>query len=180
MWPWGHAAVGYLAYAGWCRLAGDRQPTAVPAMAVVFGAVLPDLIDKPLAWWLNVLPTGRALGHSLLFVLPVVGMLWLVLDRRHSGVVAALGGGWLTHLVADGVGAEPAYLGYLLWPVTTTPPYPTEQSFAAHFTSVVLNPFFILQLVLALVALLVWHRDGRPGISAVRKRLRLLWGSTVD
>ncbi|MFC6964015.1 hypothetical protein ACFQL7_23110 [Halocatena marina] len=49
MWPWSHAAVGYLCYSIGTRLVG-RRPTTGPTVAVLFGALLPDLVDKPLSW----------------------------------------------------------------------------------------------------------------------------------
>lgn len=177
MWPWGHVAVGYLLYSGWRRLRGEGRPSGIAAVAVAVGAVLPDLVDKPLAWWFVVLPTGRTLAHSLLFVVPVVGVLWWVAGDRHADAVSATALGWLSHLAADGIGASPAYLGYLLWPATTTPPYPTEQSFSAHVAEIEMTPFFLAQLGLVALAGVVWHRDGRPGLAVVRNGLARTLGA---
>lgn len=173
MWPWGHAAVGYLCYALWTHGRHRRSPAAVPALAVVLGTLIPDLVDKPLAWSFDVLPLGRTLGHSLVAIVPVVATLWWLVDDRHHPAVAALGVGWVSHLFGDGVGAvsDPAVLGYALWPLTTPPPAETEQSFLAHVAGIELTPFFLAQSVLVVAALAVWRRDGYPGLGVVVDRI---------
>ena len=65
MWPWGHLAVGYLVYSGLSRWRFGRLPGSVATLAVALGTQLPDLVDKPLAWTVNVLASGRSLAHSL-------------------------------------------------------------------------------------------------------------------
>ena len=60
-----------------------------------------DLIDKPLAWSLQVLPSGRSLAHSLLVatvVLVVVHARWRRSGDSTVGVTVAVG--YLTHLAA--------------------------------------------------------------------------------
>jgi hypothetical protein len=169
MWPWGHAAVAYLLYSLGLRTFRDRSPRTVPALAVVFGAVVADLVDKPLAWSVSVLPTGRSLAHSLLFIVPVVAVLWWLFREQHAATVAAFGTGWVSHPIADGVGvSDPAYFGYMLWPLTTTPPYSTAQSFGAHFANIDLTPLFLAQIVLVVCAVVLWSFDGYPGLSGLR------------
>jgi len=83
MWPWGHAAVGYLAYSLGYR-ASDRRLTGAAVIALGVGTQFPDLIDKPLGWTFGVLPGGRTLAHSLLTVAVVAVVLAIPL-----GVVSA-------------------------------------------------------------------------------------------
>lgn len=172
MWPWGHVAVGYLIYSGVRRYRVGLPPTGPAALAVVFGTQLPDLVDKPLAWTFEILPTGRSLAHSWLVAAVVLAVAWVLLDERRDGLVVPLGVGGLSHGFADGLysilAREPAYLGYLLWPLTTTPAYDTDPSFLAHLLGVELTPYFALQGLLFGVAVFVWHRDGRPGLETIR------------
>ena len=60
MWPWGHLALGYLLHSPLARARFGRPPTDRATLLLVIGTQLPDLVDKPLAWWLGVLPAGRS------------------------------------------------------------------------------------------------------------------------
>jgi hypothetical protein len=136
MWPWGHLGVAYLAYRLGLR-PDDRQVHGLPAIAAVVGSQIPDLVDKPLAWWGTVLPTGRSLAHSGLTWLVVTIALLAILARHRRTVVLAFSIGYGIHLLTDGlypaIGAEWGQLTYLLWPVLPSPEYSTAQSFLAHF-----------------------------------------------
>jgi hypothetical protein len=104
----------------------------------------------------------------LLTVAVVLGIGWWVVGRGRRRYLTALGLGWASHSVGDMVhlfaGGDFAYANFLLWPVLTTPPYGTEQSFAAHFLAMEPTPFFLLQVALTVVAAVVWLRDGLPGL----------------
>lgn len=94
-----------------------RDP-AMDLRWVWLGAVLPDLIDKPLGAVLfnDYFGTHRLLAHAVIF--PVVFFFGvLVLTRRRSGMRKALIGlviGALFHLVLDAAWAEPEAF---LWPL---------------------------------------------------------------
>jgi len=169
MWPWGHAAVGYLLLSLWWRSRYEIPPIGKAVLAAGFGTQLPDLIDKPLAWTWTILPNGRSLGHSALTAAVVCTVLWLAYrDSDHRRTVGAFAIGFWSHLAADGLGsvldwqlAELAYLGYpLLAPVD----YDTGKSFIAHFRNLEVTPLFGLELVLVALALIAWRRDGYPGL----------------
>jgi len=166
MWPWGHLAAGYLCY----RVANREAPAAGPASALAVGTQLPDLIDKPLAWSVQVLPNGRSLGHSLLVAVPVLVALVLLVDERRRRVAVALATGYLTHLATDAlypfVHGEWYYLGFLGWPVVPPVEYETGQSFLAHLLAFSVTPRTGFEVLLFVVALAVWYRDGRPGMRA--------------
>ena len=93
MWPWGHAAVGYLLLSGSDRLVGQR-PTAITTLTVLLASQLPDLVDKPLAWYVVVLPNGRSLAHSLVTGSVIVALLASVRavqeGRAAQGVLAGV------------------------------------------------------------------------------------------
>jgi hypothetical protein len=135
MFPWTHAAFGYLlfvALVGVFIVLGYRQRIArVELLAVVVGTQLPDLVDKPLAWWLGVLPAGRSLAHSLFVAVPlalvVLSVAWY---RGYPMAGVAFGVGYASHLVGDSYVAlyywRPAEFAFLFWPVL--PPYPYEEA----------------------------------------------------
>lgn len=174
MWPLGHAAVGYLLYS----LSAER--TRVPELrtgvlvALLFGTQLPDVVDKPLAWELSVLPAGRSLAHSLFVVLPLVAIAIGAtqrFDRPALGV--AFGLGVLSHVVVDTVPA--LWLGlehaaFLIWPLVELSAYEGSVDVLELFRNSLSQPWFLLEFVLAACALLRWRQDGLPGLSWVLSR----------
>jgi len=175
MWPPGHAAVAYLCYAAYLRVREDRTPGEVGALVVAVAAQVPDVIDKPLAWTFGILEYGRALGHSVLVIVPVMALLWWWLGDDYPDIIAALGVGWLSHLLGDAVGSviewELVNLGYVVWPLVELPPPEIEQSFVGHLLALELGPGTSAELVAIAVALVVWRRDGYPGLETVQARL---------
>lgn len=174
MWPWGHLAVGYLLYTAYTHSRFDRPPLAAPALALAIGSQFPDLIDKPLAWTVGVLPGGRTLGHSLLFaavLVPVVLVLADRLEAREIGVAFVVG--HLSHLLAD---IPPSVLtgdlsgtGFLLWPLV---PAREEESVGGILDAILhyyaMGPYELVQLGLFVLAAVVWYRDGAPGLEYAR------------
>lgn len=98
-----HAGVTLLAWETLRRLLPRRRfPVAAP-LAVLVGALLPDLVDKPLGHLVLGWGTGRLFAHTALFVL-LLALAALSLRRRAprlSGVLAAFSFGSLAHLVLD-------------------------------------------------------------------------------
>jgi hypothetical protein len=187
MWPWEHFAVGYLCYSLYTRVTPLDRPGLGALLAVGFGTQLPDLIDKPLAWSLEVLPSGTSLGHSALFAVPVSGAavaLGRLTGRRPLGDALAVG--YLLHLVGDALypiafGRIPAPT-FLLWPLVPAAEQGTPGLFArtgqliASFLEFLAGPRGWLYLgaegaLLAATALL-WLLDGCPGLGAVRRAVR--------
>jgi hypothetical protein len=124
MLPWGHAAVGYLAYTALCRFRTGSVPDGAAVLALAVGTQFPDLIDKPLAWYLGVLPSGRSLGHSVF----VTALLLAVVHRvamhyRRQELSLAFAVGHLLHLAGDTVyplaDGDIGQLQFLLWPVVS-------------------------------------------------------------
>jgi hypothetical protein len=128
MWPWGHAAVGYLLYTLYLRAHADVHPTARPTFALLVGTQFPDLVDKPLAWDLALLPGGRAVAHSLLVLVPVCTAVIVLARRAGQGTVGtAFASGALSHTFVDALPSllrgEFIYATYLFWPVLPYPPF---------------------------------------------------------
>lgn len=170
MWPWAHAALGYLCYTAVLRLRNGGVPAGTPVVALGVGTQLPDLVDKTLAWYLHVLPYGRSLAHSLLtgglLALVVAGLLTVVARRAH--VVSFLVG-YASHLLGDAYGlvvtAEWADLAFLVWPLLPIPNEDQEvEGVLAHLQNIEGSPFFLFGLLLTAVGLALWRRHGYPGL----------------
>jgi hypothetical protein len=153
MFPWTHAAFGYLLFLAVLLVLG-RRTTKAELLAVLVGTQFADLVDKPLAWWFGVIPSGRSLGHSLAFVVPlaavVVAIAWY---RHHTRVGVAFAFGYLTHLLGDVAVAvvywRPAELTFLLWPLLPPYPYDDAVGFVEFAASVEITGSFVLQWVAA-------------------------------
>jgi len=176
MWPWGHLAVGYLLCSLWCRRRVGDPPGPAAAVVTAVATQVPDLVDKPLAWYLDVLPTGRSLAHSLLVGTVVVGAVWWVAaraDRRPLGVVFALG--YLSHLAGDVLypvlGWRLGELSFLLWPLLDLPEYGISQGVLARVLVADLG-LIVFETALFVAAVSAWVRDGSPGLDILRRPSR--------
>lgn len=170
MFPPVHAGVAYLLYAGLARARIVDSPTAGAVLAAAIGALLPDLIDMPLHALVAVSST-RTLAHSLLIAVPV-SLLFVALVRRSDAPDAVGTGfavGYLSHPAADALWplllGRYDELGYLLWPVTHSPPYEGTKELIALGNITVTSLW--VELLLLAVAVLAWWRDGKPGIGVI-------------
>jgi hypothetical protein len=183
MWPWEHLAVAYVAVSLWFRVTGRRVDTAA-VLALGAGSQFPDLVDKPLAWSVGVLPTGTTLAHSVFVAVPVAaGVWWFTRSRGRAGLGLAFGLAYLLHLPGDlayGVlttgGAVP--WGIVLWPVvpaTTAGPPGGLLGEAAYYLSASLEylsdpravRYLLLEAALLSTAAGLWVADGYPGVRAL-------------
>lgn len=125
MYVFGHLGLGYLAVKPFKK--------GLPALPLLAGTVLPDLIDKPLyyfaAWWtgahgrdVGLISGTRTFGHTLLFLLTLTAIAYW--QRRRSAIWAALAFGVATHLFFDNAidvlthrsSSDPSFMA-LLWPL---------------------------------------------------------------
>ena len=181
MWPWGHLAVGYLAYALVLDRRLRRPPGEVAVVVLVAATQLPDVVDKTLAWNLGVLPHGRSLAHSALvatIVVAIVGAYLASRDRR--SIAVAFGVGYYSHLVADSYAAAVtgrwAELAFLGWPLLTPPdssgPASVVQRFAALADELAagdVSAFLAVEFVLVVLAVALWASHGFPGLRVLRR-----------
>lgn len=181
MWPWGHAAFGYLLYSFGARAAGER-PQGVPVIVLAVATQLPDVVDKSLSWGLDVFPQGYAVGHSLFVGVPlgvaVLALAWRT-DRLRTGLAAVVG--YWSHLVGDMayglLSRNPYWFDRMLWPVVTLPPYDSDVGFARLFIYVgeflsrlSTGAAFVLVAIYFgpfLFAVVVWLLDGAPGVRTI-------------
>lgn len=129
------------------------------------GALLPDIIDKPLGMWLlkDTLGNGRVFSHSLLFVLATFSLGWYFLRRWKQGWLLVLAFGSFLHIVEDGMWQMPPVLFWPLFgwgfPHHSTIPGPLavlKWAVASSFSSVwEITGFALLVLF---VAELLWRR----------------------
>lgn len=180
MWPWEHLAFGYLLYSAYSHLVSGRSPRSDAVVVLGVATQLPDLVDKPLAWSLAVLPSGHSLAHSFLSALPL-SALALVLTHRagRNDVGVAFTVGYLSHLAGDviypiAVGKDPS-LGFLLWPLVRIPTDQSNMGFLTRFREyfddylVYLSDpdvmgYLALELGLLLAVFVLWLFDGMPGL----------------
>lgn len=138
---------------------------------LLLGTQLPDLIDKPLAWF-GVLQAARSLGHSLLVAGPLVVLLALWLRRRGRGPAGeALVVGFVSHLLGDAASAVTDgvdRLSFLAWPLLPPLEYSTQPSLwpPTYLIAPIINPSY--ELVAVVFVVLLWIADGRPGLGYLR------------
>lgn len=180
MWPWGHLAVAYLLASAAVRARHDRPMGGGPALWLALGSQVPDLVDKPLGWYLGVLPAGRSLAHSLLLLVPLAVLadaLARRVGRRESGAVFGIG--MLSHALSDALPvlwSPDATATFLLWPLLPVSPYEEgPPGILALFRASLADPFFLVEMTLVALAAVVWYRDGYPGVGTlVRAGKRLV------
>jgi hypothetical protein len=136
MLPLGHAALGYLLYAGYVCASTDRLPLRYTIVPLAIGTQLPDLVDKPLAY-LDMLTYGRSLAHSVFFMAAATVLVWQATIRLNErfepgwraavcqGTPLAFAIGYAGHLVGDAYGAvvagDPSQSRFLLYPLYIIP-----------------------------------------------------------
>lgn len=174
MWPMGHVAIAYLCLVAFDRFRGVHRPDDVAVLIVVFGALVPDLIDKPLAWHLGVLPTGRSLAHSLLVLVPlcaIVGLWARRYGRPDWGIAFAIGA--IGHALVDALPVlwrDETSASFLLYPLVDIETYGEAgpPSVWALLVDSAGDPYFHLEFLLLALAGGMWVRHGMPGVSTIR------------
>ncbi|OLZ41039.1 hydrolase [Natrinema saccharevitans] len=178
MWPWEHAIIGYLSYSLICHLVFRTAPGGPDAFAVVFASVLPDLIDKPLAWEFGVFEAGYAIGHSLFFAVPLSILVGTIARRvGRARIALAFPIGYLLHLPSDILYSYAServlYVEIVLWPIAVVPGDSAGRGFLGAFELLFgryvrtllagdVSTYVWIQFGLAGIAFLVWLYDGLP------------------
>ncbi|WP_227133066.1 metal-dependent hydrolase [Halorubellus salinus] len=186
MWPWEHAAVGYVCYSAATRLLGGDPPDGDPVLFLAVGTQFPDLVDKPLSWGLGVFPTGYAAGHSVLVLLALtlLALGGVRDDGRRRNAVAFLVGAW-THVAGDLLSplraGEPLGIDRVLWPVVEREPYGDDlgverglvyfREYLADVGTGDLSTSLALGVALGVTSVVLWLVDGAPGVRAITTRV---------
>lgn len=142
-------------------------PNGDPILVVVFAALLPDLIDKPLAWTFAFTPSGRLIAHSLVVAIPAVVGIVLAANRLGYSTYGNLFAfGYLSHIVLDSypvlyLGTDYYFFPNMLWPFV--PPNP---DFNTTFTSHLLPLDPTTLLVLGVVVIIC----GYAVVDSVQRR----------
>jgi membrane-bound metal-dependent hydrolase YbcI (DUF457 family) len=144
------ATIGRLATAP-----GDRLP--LDYRFAIFGAILPDLIDKPLKYWIipDSLPDSHVYGHTLLLPLFLI-LAGLVLARRGDLRLLVVGIGCLSHPLVDPVNTYPRTL---FWPLLGTEFPDATQPWRNYFQTP-LEIALIATGVIALWRTQTWRQRG--------------------
>lgn len=186
MWPWEHAAVGYICYSLLSRRAADRPPSDGAVLVLILGTQFPDIVDKPLAWGVGLLPSGQSLAHSLLFALPALAAVALAATAARRGHLAvAFAVGYFSHLFGDVlypvVWGDSISVAFLLYPVTEPAPYPggglltRARELATDFVATLATPlgtaYLVAELTLLGIAMALWLLDGLPPLRSLGTRL---------
>lgn len=167
MMPWGHVGAGYLLYTWYSVYKPNLDPHSGALATLLFGTQFPDLIDKPLGWTFDILPSGRSLAHSLITATIVIVLTLYIADRLGQWYLGtAFSIGYLSHLATDSL--QPAIKGQeelltnLGWPILSPPAYGEEKGITAHFTEIQsdisqgqVGIFFWLQIILFVAAIVV-------------------------
>lgn len=176
MWPWEHLAVGYLAYSLGNRVLGTRAPDRFEVVVLALATQLPDLVDKPLGWGTDVLPSGVSFAHSYLVGVPLVTLGYLLARRvgkPRLGIAFATG--YLLHTPADILGRYvlngELIVGALVWPLVPAPSMEPTPLFGrtldlwTAYVETLQTPagraYLLLELVLLGGTVLVWVADRR-------------------
>lgn len=169
MLPWGHLAAGYFLYAALVRYRRGEGavPAGLPVVALVLGTQFADLLDKPLAWYLGVLESGRSLGHSLLVAVVVIAVVYWVARRyERPEVGTAFVVGHLSHIAADALypllRGEWVELQFVLWPVLSRPAE-TGRTFSEVILDSTFSPTGYFEAALFVLAIALWVYQGAPG-----------------
>lgn len=139
-----------------------RRLPSIELIAVTFvGSQFPDIVDKPLALQLNLIPTGRVFMHSLPFAVPIwIVVLWYSwkTDRIRGGVAFVYA--YASHLVADNYRTLTA--GHvpndLLWPFRPAIPRPPTPHWAGP-NEITLHLFTVFSVVVLSVTAYYVVRD---------------------
>lgn len=184
MWPWDHLAFGYLLYLVLRVWKPWPQPDDLTFIVLAIGTQLPDVIDKPLAWSVGLLPSGLSLGHSMVF-LGILTSLAVSVSNRYGRpeLAGALITGVASHLIGDVLFAllvgSPKPYQFLFWPVIPTVTEPSV-GLAPTIGELWLNyikflstsrgaVYLIINLTFIVMVLTIWISNGTPGIIAVRR-----------
>jgi inner membrane protein len=133
-----------------------RLSRLVDLRLFMVGSMLPDIIDKPLGLWLlkDTLSTGRAYGHTLLFLILLLLSGLILMATRRSTWLMVLAMGTFMHELLDGMWNTPVTF---YWPLYGTA-FPSESTgdFLGRMLTELIHVPAIWIAELAGLIMLVW------------------------
>ena len=149
---------------GLAWLVSYRDRPAVDYRLVLLGAILPDLIDKPLGAVLHL--EARLWAHTFVFLGAILA---LSLVPRLRGL-RWVGFGDAVHLLVDLMWWQ---LPVLLWPALGLGFPPGDQSFGGYLTTLLTDPYVQFgEIAGGLILLLAAWRYGLFSVSGLKKFLK--------
>jgi hypothetical protein len=176
VWPWEHILVAYIVSSVFWQLVVGKPLPRSAGFAAVSGALLPDIVDKPLSWSLAILPTGTSLAHSVITCVVLLAVTYPVaVGRLRLAEWTGFAVGYLTHLAGDVsyglLVGRPVDPGFLLWPLvaveTTDRPglVQTAAQFFEFYVAFLSTPrgmvYLVVELVMIAAGIALWVHDGR-------------------
>jgi membrane-bound metal-dependent hydrolase YbcI (DUF457 family) len=167
---WVHAALAYLLYRLVINLDKAGKLTGGAVLALTGGALLPDIVDKPLAFIFSSLPS-RSLTHSIFTTVIVIVIAVFVarrLNRLAIGTAYIIG--HLSHLGADLVDylfIPEETLLFLFWPLVTE--YHHIDTVFDLLALVSPTPYVLVQMMVTILGVVLWILDGKPGYASTMR-----------
>ena len=160
MYVLGHLGLGL----GIAWLATYRRPGTVDYRLVLLGALLPDLIDKPLGALLDL--DARLWAHTLFFV----GVVLAASAVPRARLLFSVGIGILTHLLLDRIWEQPSVV---LWPALGWSFPPGGPDLEGFLEVLLRDPYVQAGEVAGLIVLVLFARaHGIRSWAALRSFLR--------
>ncbi|WP_435120042.1 metal-dependent hydrolase [Halolamina sp. C58] len=164
---WVHAAIAYLVYRVVVHRVSKEQPVGDGVIVLTGGALLPDLVDKPLALVVSSLPS-RSMAHSLFVTAGLLAVVGALASRREQrGLAGVFALGYLLHLGADLVDyvfIPEETLLFLFWPVVTE--YHHIDTVGDLLALLSPTPYVLAQTVVTVLGVALWVHDGYLGYTS--------------
>jgi membrane-bound metal-dependent hydrolase YbcI (DUF457 family) len=159
--PIEHFIVAFLPAFAYVVVRDQGLPSRALSFVVFVGSQFPDIVDKPLAHVLVIIPSGRVFMHSLPFAIPISAIVlaygwWTDRPRVAGGFVFA----YLLHLFGDNrrVLLEGSIPPDLLWPFVAPKPRPVVPYWAG-VNGINLYLWTVFSVVVLSVTVVVVGRD---------------------
>lgn len=151
MFPIFHVFLPVFMWEVWELLSSKKKLKNAPVYRfwLIIGAILPDLVDKPLSILFPTIFSGRGIAHAPFIIVIFCGILYFLAKRKD--MVISLGIGMIFHLLLDLPGNIPWF-----WPFVEYPILPADID--SYFYTLLHNPLIITTELIGLVGgiMILW------------------------